>query len=671
MFALNILLISSGAAVLLYSIVKYYTSLAEIKKQTKSEKLFSNWVYFACFIMMIFFLAGYVLNIAGYFFHPDNVSVRDLLISFIFFFGAVFVYAMIKVMRRMFDANSDRTELKRRLAQQVLMSDIARSFTVIEDLEKFIPEALKKCGKFMNSDHAFLSKYVKEENVLQGIYEWRNEKAVSFMGQEGRWPLTGDMEYFDELLNKSYSTISDFTLVEDPNFEKAKSLGVHSFLNMPINIEGQFWGILGFTIYGRTYVWDESNINLGRLLAGIFSGAIGRSIAEQELVKAKKMAEQGSMAKSEFLSRMSHEIRTPMNAIIGMTNIGKNAADMERKSYCFKQIESASKHLLGIINDILDISKIEANKLELFYADFSLEKMLSKVVNVVSSQMEEKKQRFSLSIDGDVPEDINSDEHRLMQVLTNLVGNAVKFTPEGGEISVFVRNLSEENGAAALQFEVKDTGIGIPQQQQDKLFASFEQADGSISRKYGGTGLGLAISKRIVEMMGGEIRIESVPGKGASFIFSIRAGMASRGALGESETASAAAIAGCFKNKKILVAEDIAINREIVAALLESTGIAIDFAENGRSAYDMFAAKPEIYDMVFMDVHMPELDGYETTKMIRALDHPRAKAVPIIAMTADVFREDIEKSIAAGMNDHVGKPLNICDISKKLTKYLS
>ncbi|MDR3336848.1 MAG: response regulator [Treponema sp.] len=398
-----------------------------------------------------------------------------------------------------------------------------------------------------------------------------------------------------------------------------------------------------------------------------------------ELYHAREKAINASQAKGAFLANMSHEMRTPMNAIIGMTTIAKTANDIERKDYCLEKIEDASTHLLGVINDILDMSKIEANKLELASITFNFERVFQKVVNVINFRVEERKQQFTVTIDKGIPPFLTGDDQRLAQVIANLLSNAVKFTPEEGTIDLRAFPAGEENGLYTIQIEVTDSGIGISPEQQTKLFSSFEQADSGTSRKFGGTGLGLAISKRIVELMGGSIWLTSELGKGSTFAFTFKAAVAAEPHSGEGSP-PAHALAGeevsdeiidNFEGLTILLAEDVEINREIVQALLEPTLLTIEPAENGAIAVEKFSADPEKYNMIFMDLQMPEMDGFEATRRIRALEAGNLhKHVPIVAMTANVFREDVEKCLAAGMNDHVGKPLDIKEVLLKLREYL-
>jgi signal transduction histidine kinase/CheY-like chemotaxis protein len=428
----------------------------------------------------------------------------------------------------------------------------------------------------------------------------------------------------------------------------------------------------------------------------------------REYKKAQKDAEDASRTKSDFLSNMSHEIRTPMNAIIGMTIIGKSADAIERKDYAFEKIETASTHLLGVINDILDMSKIEAGKLELSFSDFDFEKMLQKAVNVINFRVDEKHQKLTVYIDRKIPRALTGDDQRLSQVITNLLSNAVKFTPDGGAIRLDAQLENEEDGLCTIRIKVADTGIGISDEQQARLFTSFQQAESSTSRKFGGTGLGLAISKRIVEMMGGQIGVESEPGQGSTFAFTIqvRRGVSQsmtadrvNGRLGMTDVRNSGKIeTDDFSGRRMLLAEDVEINRDILLALLEPSNLAIDCAENGAEAVRLFSENYGRYDIVFMDVQMPEMDGYEATRRIRSFEllqrtpegfpketgpelprktpevFPRKivfpREIPIIAMTANVFREDIEKCLDAGMNGHLGKPLNINEVLDMLRNYL-
>jgi PAS domain S-box-containing protein len=525
---------------------------------------------------------------------------------------------------------------------------------------------------------------------------------------------------------------------------------------------------------------------------------------QRQLQEAVETANAASRAKSEFLANMSHEIRTPLNAVIGMTIMGKSANTTERKDYCLGKIEDASSHLLGVINDILDMAKIEAGKLELSGTPFCLERVLQHVAGVVGFRIAEKKQRFTVRLDSNIPRCLNGDDQRIAQVIANLLSNAVKFTPEQGAIHLAAALKEEEGENCLIQISVTDTGIGLSPGQRQRLFSSFTQAESSTSRKFGGTGLGLAISKHIVEMMGGAIWVESELGKGSTFAFTMRLareevcdpapplrlpraqGVPLRVLVADDQPAvlelfaelaaqegfSCDAVAGgedalrlvtengpydlyfldwkmpgmggislarelreqdadhsiivitsaaditeaenkagdaginaflqkpifpsqvieCIRNyihleeeeqpdeaeeaaenfagHCILLAEDIEINREIMLALLESTRISVDCAENGAQAVRMFSEAPAKYGMIFMDLQMPEMDGYEAARRIREMALPEARAVPIIALSANVFRDDIERCLEVGMNGHIGKPLNLDEVLATLRRHL-
>ena len=377
-------------------------------------------------------------------------------------------------------------------------------------------------------------------------------------------------------------------------------------------------------------------------------------------------------AKSEFLANMSHELRTPINAVIGMTVIGRHTADIEQKDISFDQISDASGHLLNVVTDILDMSKIESNSLELADERFNTRAMMRNVTELVSAKAAEKKLIFKAAHDENIPIWLRGDDRRLTQVITSLMSNAVKFTPPGGRISLESRLLSYSDGRCRLGFKVADTGIGISEDYRDKMFVSFEQVEMSSTRSYGGAGLGLAISKRIVELMNGDISYASKPGEGTTFTFTVELRRSDDNVsipINELE-ADAAPLAGEFAGVTALLAEGMDINREIVMMLLAGSGLQFKIAKNGREAVEMFAAAPDRFDVILMDVQMPVVDGYTAAREIRAMNVARAKSVPIIAMTSNVFKEDLNECLKAGMNAYIGKPLHLAELGSVLRRHI-
>jgi CheY-like chemotaxis protein len=318
-----------------------------------------------------------------------------------------------------------------------------------------------------------------------------------------------------------------------------------------------------------------------------------------------------------------------------------------------------------MINDILDMARIESGKLELQKAEFNFEEMIQSVIASMQFSMNERRQNFKLYLDPDLPKTVIADQKCLIQVLTNLLTNAVKFTPAEGDISLSIKKIDQGEGICTLKVDVTDSGIGISPEAQKNIFVLFEQADGGVARKFDGIGLGLAITKSILGLMSGNISVQSEPGKGACFTatLALEIGNTQSASGGNQESAS---FAGCC----VLLAEDVEINREIIISLLEDTGIVIDCAENGLQALNMFEAAPSKYRIILMDIHMPEMDGYEATRKIRRSAAEEALSIPIVALTANVFREDVDKCLKAGMNDHLGKPVDYHELIKMLEKYL-
>jgi PAS domain S-box-containing protein len=410
-------------------------------------------------------------------------------------------------------------------------------------------------------------------------------------------------------------------------------------------------------------IFDHNRKFLG--FRGVAMDITQRRKYEDDLRDAKLVAEQASKVKAEFLSTMSHEIRTPMNAVIGLTHILIQEEPRPDQLETLKTLRFSAENLLVLLNDILDFSKIEAGKIVFEEIDFNLEEMLKNLRNTFFPKAEEKGIDIVLNYDNEIPRNIFGDPVRLAQILNNLVSNAIKFT-DTGKVGINVLKLAKQEDHFVVKFEVTDTGIGIAEEQLERIFESFTQASSDITRKFGGTGLGLAISKKLVELQGGQLQVESLPEEGSKFHFYLRYKMGNPENIAQTDSL----FSGYFEslNKiKVLIVEDNLINQVVARKFLQKWDVEYEITDNGQKAVDLIKEKD--FDLVLMDIQMPVMDGYEASRRIRSLDGEKYKKLPIIALTASVLTEVHKKITSCGMNDYLIKPFNPSELYSKIKKY--
>ena len=535
---------------------------------------------------------------------------------------------------------------------------------------RFYPSIKEALFAFNNGEADFI--YGLSSRMEQDIlrYHFTNLAPVTLVNDQSTisfaLPIPVDPDLLT-ILNKAINNLSESerTVIRNRNLE---SIGVSEFSLTDFIYANplQFMFIVMFVL---SVLFTALLLAIGaRMKATVIQGNL-------------KRAEAANLAKSEFLSRMSHEIRTPMNGIVGMSTIAmQNIDNTDKIKDCLEKVIMSSKHLLALINDVLDMSKIESGKVELRHECFNFRAFLQDFENLYGEQAKSKGISYETVLASDLEVQIIGDSLRLNQVLSNLLSNALKFTPAKGIIKLRVSKTGEDQENVYLRFEVIDTGCGIAEENYDKIFESFEQENVDVTYKYGGTGLGLSIVKRFTQLMGGGIHVTSVQGSGSTFTVDLPFGKIKESGKptrfsdidGRSDLARDCYVIDYdFKGKRILLVEDNELNREIAEELIGATGASVESAEDGVQAVKKFKESAEgYYDLILMDVQMPHMDGYEATRCIRALGRSDAQKVPIFAMTANAFAEDVQKSREAGMNAHISKPLDIRAVYKQMNRYL-
>ena len=423
------------------------------------------------------------------------------------------------------------------------------------------------------------------------------------------------------------------------------------------------WVIGGILFFGSVFV---------AIVVEMLQRVTDRIQANGQLEARLLAAEESNQAKISFMSNMSHEIRTPMNAIIGIDSVALRDPDLPPHAReQFEKIDASARHLLELINDILDMSRIDSGRMELCPEVFSAAELLDQVCAMIRSQCDEKGLDFIARSEIGAEERFIGDAMKLRQVLINILGNAVKFTPVPGSVTFTAEKSAVYDDRQTLRFTIRDTGIGMGKDFLAHIFEPFSQEDGTRTSRYGGSGLGMSITKSIVDMMNGEIRAESKKGVGTTFtvVVTLKRAESAAPAAQSPETADgAASLAG----RRVLIAEDMELNAEILTELLELEDVGADWAENGQLAVERFSGSPPgTYDAILMDIRMPVMDGLAAARAIRALDRPDAKTVPIVALTANAFEEDVQNSLQAGMNAHLAKPVDTEKLYELLRELIS
>lgn len=643
------------------------------------------------FIMLAFFIIGYIVGALDIFFGVSDpmyyfIAAMFSMASFFLYFLMTYMSYMTKTLEKQYTAiMSQNTWLKaevddsiaamlhqdrllravNKVASEILASDV-------ENYNNVLWECMGLLSGCVDIDRMYIWKNHISDGQLRctQVQEW-SEGAEPQQGT----PLTVDIS-FDESLpgweEKLSGGGSISGLVKDMTAQEQAQLapqGIVSILVVPVFLQDRFWGFVGFDDCRNERGFSEAEEGILRSASLLIATSMQRNEMTIELIQAREAALAGTQAKSNFLANMSHEIRTPINAITGMTAIAEQTDDTAKIRDCLKKINSATRQLLGIINDILDLSKIEAGKIELVHESFDIRGLFNDLQSIIGVRAAEKDINIDLTVADDISQMLVGDSMRLAQVLLNLLSNAIKFTPEKGKVTLSGKLLSQCCGVCSVEFSVTDTGIGITDEQAARLFQPFEQAERNTAHLYGGTGLGLAISKRIIELMNGSISVESGIDKGSCFTVRLELpiGEDRRPEPPEAETDLATF---SLSGYTILLVEDIEINREIAITLLEDKGASVIWADNGARAVDLFSSQPDIFDLILMDVYMPEMDGLSATRAIRALPVARAEGIPILAMTANAFDEDVRQCLEAGMNGHIAKPIETRQLFGTLARYI-
>jgi PAS domain S-box-containing protein len=550
-------------------------------------------------------------------------------------------------------------ERKNQLLQEILFN-ISNAALKQYDIREIYPIIVNELSKIWETNNFFIALYDKSSETLSlpffadekdNFYEIPSTKTIT------GWVIKQNKS---ALLKEK-----DLKLLDETGEIELVGTPCKVWLGVPLKIDNDIIGVMCLQDYHNENKFSQDDLNVMDFIANQIAIAIQRRIMLDNLILATQKAEESALTKQLFMSTMSHEIRTPLNEVIGITNLLIQGNPREDQMDYIKTLKFSGNHLLTLVNDVLDYNKMESGKIIFEQTQFNLNDFLEDIMRSYSFRSKAKQLSFDIKKASNLPDEVIGDPTRLNQILSNLLSNALKFTNQGS-ITVLVKELERTGNQSKMEFTVTDTGIGIQKDKLSLIFDRFSQASPDTTRHFGGSGLGLAICKKLIEMQGGTITVESEPKKGATFRFVISLGIAEKGSKKQSDE-SPEDYSG-LEGKRILVAEDNKINFFVANKFLIGWGIIVTHAENGQIALDIL--EKEDFDLILMDLHMPVMDGIEATRVIRNSENPKIKNIPIVALTAAIMSESYDKIDNLNINDYVLKPFNPHDLFERIRRHI-
>ena len=555
---------------------------------------------------------------------------------------------------------SDITTERKNLLLQEILFNISTAALKQFDIKEIYPTIVQELSKIWDTNNFFIALYDKDSDTLSLPF-FADEKD-SFLKIPIKKTITGWV-----IKNKKsvLLKVNDLKILEEEDAIDLIGTPCKVWMGVPLKVEDEIIGVMCLQDYKDENKFSQDDLFVLDFIANQIAIAIQRRMMLDNLIIARQKAEEAAQSKQLFMSTMSHEIRTPLNEVIGITNLLLQGNPREDQMDFIKTLKFSGNHLLTLVNDVLDYNKMESGKIVFEQTQFNLSDFLDEITRSYSFRSKAKQLNFDIKKSNELPQEVIGDPIRLNQILSNLLSNAMKFTSEGS-ITILVKELSRTSGHSKIEFTVSDTGIGIKKDRFSAIFDSFTQAAADTTRHYGGTGMGLAICKKLIELQGGTITLESEPDKGSSFRFILTFGITENGS--QTRAVETPEDYSGLEGKKILVAEDNKINFFVANKFLVGWGVTVTHAENGQLALEKL--ETEDFDLILMDLHMPVMDGIEATQIIRKSDNPRIKDIPIVALTAAIMSESHDKIADLNINDYVLKPFKPHDLFERIRKHV-